>query len=198
MSVGYLNIAVRENPVIRINNMGEDKPNETPTEKKEKDYTFQYNWATVVKAFWDKYPHKQMEFVQYNKLIGLEVLDNGTLLFRRVQHIRKWKFIWAYILEEIKIDSVNKVMTMESKVLKKSDMVPFFGNEFITYKAVNDLKDRMERTLYSKQLILEGTINKALGAFSDGFTKGIKIVEENCETLKSMTTDDWVKRFSLR
>lgn len=166
-------------------------------EKKERDYTFNYSWPLVVKAFWDKYPNPNMDFVKYNKLIGMEMLDDGKIRMKRVQYTQKWSFLWAYVIEEITIDPKNQVMEMQSKILKKSDLIPVLGNEYISYRAANDLKDQVNKTIYSKRLELEGTINKAINSFSDGFSKGIKIVEDNCETLKSMTTEEWVRKLSL-
>lgn len=176
---------------------GGAQPAPESLEKKERDYTFNYSWPLVVKAFWDKYPNKSIDFVKYNKLIGMKMDEKGVLRLKRVQHIHKWSFIWAYIIEEISIDPKEQIMEMHSYVLKKSDLIPLFGNEYISYRAVDDLKDQVEKTLYSKRLVIEGTINKALSSFSDGFTKGIKIVEDNCETLKTLTTEEWVRRFSL-
>jgi hypothetical protein len=173
------------------------KTPEDPTEKKERDYTFNYSWPLVVKAFWDKYPNEKLDFVKYNKLIGLDMDEKGVLKLKRVQHIKKWGFLWAYIIEEITIDPKDQIMEMHSHVLKKSDLIPIFGNEYISYRAVEDLKDKVEKTLYSKRLVIEGTINKALSSFSDSFAKGIKIVEDNCEVLKSLSTEEWVRRFSL-
>lgn len=167
------------------------------TEKKERDYTFNYSWALVVKAFWDKYPNPNMDFVKYNKLVGLDMTEEGNIKLKRVQYTQKWGFLWAYVMEEITIDPKNQVMEMQSKILKKSDLIPFLGNEYISYRAVDDLKDKVQKTLYSKRLELEGTLNKALSSFSDGFTKGIKIVEDNCERFKTVTTEEWVRMLSL-
>jgi hypothetical protein len=173
------------------------QPQTEVAEKKERDYTFNYSWPLVVKAFWDKYPNKSLDFVKYNKLVGLNMDEAGVIKLKRIQHIQKWSFLWAYIIEEISIDPKNQIMDMHSYVLKKSDLLPIFGNEYISYRAVDDLKDTMERTLYSKRLVIEGTLHKAMSSFSDGFAKGIKIVEDNCESLKTLTTEEWVKRFSL-
>ena len=174
--------------------MSSDKPQES--EKKESEYTFSWEWSTVVRAFYDKYPNPKMDFVKFNKLIGLTVGEDNTVKIKRLQYTKKFMIVWAYVLEEITIDANNKVLDMKSQIIKKSGVFPVVGIEYISYKAVKDALEGTEKTLYSKRLEIQGSINKVMSSFSDGFKNGIKIVEENCEQFKAMAADDWISRFS--
>ena len=121
--------------------------------------------------------------------------ENNTITLKRLQYTRRFMFMWAYIIEEITIDPKLKTLEMKSQILKKSDMIPMLGIEYITYKAVSN-EEKRENTVYAKRIEMEGSLTKIMSSLSDGFKNGIKIVEENCEVIKSMSTDDWVSRFS--
>ncbi len=168
------------------------------SEKKENVYIFNCDWSIVVRGFYDKYPNPKMDMVISNKLIGLIVGDDNVVKIKRIQHTKLFFFMWAYILEEISIDSNKKILEMKSQILKKSGVFPVVGTEYITYKAIKDGLQDTEKTFYIKRLELEGSVNKFMSYFGDGFKKGIQIVEENSQLIKNMSADEWVYRFSKK
>lgn len=85
-----------------------------------KEFTFNYPWETVMKAYWDKYPDQSIDFVKWNKVIGFDINPDGSIQFKRVIMIKKFYFIWAYGLEELTFNFKDKIMDMKTSVLKKS------------------------------------------------------------------------------
>lgn len=119
------------------------------TEAQDLKHEFNYEWKTVVRAFWDKYPDQRLDFVKFSKVVDMEMREDGTIRFDRVQYVQKWGFIWAYTLEELTFDFGNQVMDLRTTVLRKSSYIPMTAAEEIRYEA---LKNEAERTLYTKKL----------------------------------------------
>lgn len=162
------------------------------------EYRFDYDWKTVVKAYWDKYPNKLHDFVKYSKVVDMHLQDDGTIKVERVQYVQKWSYLWCYTLEELNFDFTNKVMDLKSTVIKKSSLIPVSGGEEnIRYQAFQDLKEACEKTLYTKKIAVQGQVQKIAGKLGDGYKKGIQAVEENCEKFKNISLQDWVEKLSL-
>ena len=68
-----------------------------------KDHIFNFEWRIVMKALWDKYPNKIFEFVKYDNVIDFRVQDN-IIYIKKVKFCSKFKYIWAYFVEDIKYD----------------------------------------------------------------------------------------------
>jgi hypothetical protein len=49
-----------------------------------KNYTFNFDWQTVVKGFWSKYPCPEISFIKWNKVVDLEILSDNTLRIKRI------------------------------------------------------------------------------------------------------------------
>ena len=47
-------------------------------------YIFNYNWETVVKGFWVKYPCPEIDFIKWNKVIDLVVNPDNTVSVKRI------------------------------------------------------------------------------------------------------------------
>ena len=155
------------------------------------EYSFPYEWKTVVRAFWDKYPNEMMDFIKYNQVVDIDILEDGKLQIQRIQKAQKWRYLWAYSLEKITFDFENKIMDLTTIPLKKCSLIPIGGIETIRYSAYQDLIEKCEKTLYTKSLAVKGTMTKFVEKFNDGFKKGCDIVEKNCEEFKNMALQEW-------
>jgi len=148
-------------------------------------YVFNYDWPTVVKALWIKYPHKELDFVIYNKVVDLMPLDDDTLLVKKIMHCKKYFFLWCYTLEEIKINFKNKVLDLQTRVIAASKAFPSDGIEKIKYMALNN---DPTKTLYTKFLENRSTLSKYYSKLGSGFEKGCKIIEERCKEITSKSS----------
>ena len=165
---------------------------------KYKKYVFDYDWNTVTRAYFDKYPHKKMGFIKYNKVVDINLAEDGKLVVKRVQKATKWGMLWAYNLETLTFDFEKKVMSLETTLIKKSSLLPISGGkEQIFYKAIQEVDEAtgaaVEKTEYTKSLNLQGSLSKVASKFNDSFKKGCRIVEENCEKYQNMGLWDWYK-----
>jgi len=140
-------------------------------------YIFNYNWETVIKGFWNKYPHKDLDFVVYNRVIDMKRLDDDSIIVKKLMFCKKFKLIWAYTMEEMRIDFDQKILDLKTQVLAASKCLPTEGVERICYKA---LQEEPGKTMYTKFLESKSTIQKYYGKLNSGFEKGCKIVEEKC------------------
>lgn len=52
--------------------------------KNVREYLFDYDWSTTVRAFWDKYPNQKMDFIKYNKVIDIKLDEHGKLVLKRI------------------------------------------------------------------------------------------------------------------
>jgi PRELI-like family. len=145
-------------------------------------YVFDFDWTTVVKALWNKYPHKDLDFVIYNKVIDLKRLDDDTLFVKKVVYCKKYLFLWAYAVEEIKIDLNQKILDLQTKFIAASKCLPTDGVEKITYAALNN---EPGKTLYTKLLQSKSTFQKYYQKLGTGFEKGCKIIEQRCREILS-------------
>jgi len=156
-----------------------------PSTAKTDQYIFNYNWETVIKGFWNKYPHKDLDFVVYSRVIDMKLLDDDSILVKKLMFCKKFKLIWAYTMEEIKIDFDQKILDLKTQVLAASKCLPTEGVERICYQA---LQNEPSKTMYTKFLESKSTIQKYYGKLNSGFEKGCRIVEEKCnEILHSKT-----------
>jgi PRELI-like family len=148
------------------------------------EYRFNFDWKTVVKAFFNKYPHKDLDFVVYNKVIDLKRINEDTLIIKRVMYCKKYMVLWSYTTEEIMINLKDKKLDLQTKLLACSKAFPEI-TEKITYQTV---PENPSMTLYTKLLESKSTFSKMYSKFSSGFEKGCKIVEEKCnEILQSVS-----------
>jgi len=85
--------------------------------------------------------------------------------------------MWAYTMEEMKIDVNSKILDLKTQVLAASRCLPTDGVERICYNALNSENGQ---TLYTKFLESKSAIQKYYGKLNSGFEKGCKIVEEKC------------------
>jgi len=152
-----------------------------------KEYVFNYPWEVVMKGLWLKYPHKELDFVKFARVIDMKVLDDDNMIIKRMLYCKKAVFAWAYIIEEMKMNFKDKICEMKSKVLKKSSLVPTLGDtEFITYRS-----DGLGRTMYQKFMSnTPSCFAKFADKFNSSFEKGIKIVEENCRGMLNKHEDN--------
>lgn len=70
----------------------------------EQAYIFNYSWTTVVKGFLQKYPHKDLDFVKWNRVIDMVVNPDDTISIKRLVFSQKLMMVWCYTIEEIKFD----------------------------------------------------------------------------------------------
>eukprot|EP01017_Pseudomicrothorax_dubius_P012346 TRINITY_DN1502_c0_g2_i2.p1 TRINITY_DN1502_c0_g2~~TRINITY_DN1502_c0_g2_i2.p1 ORF type:complete len:163 (+),score=19.58 TRINITY_DN1502_c0_g2_i2:148-636(+) len=145
-----------------------------------KQYIFNYPWETVVKSLWEKYPHKELDFVKFSRVIDLQVLDDKSLVIRKLMYCKKFMMMWAYSVEEIRLDARNRICEMRTELLKKSKCVPdLTGSESIIYRAHGDL---MDKTLYLKALRSTSNLfGKFLEKFNGSYEKGCRIIEAKCQ-----------------
>ena len=124
------------------------------TGKQSKNYVFPYDWKTVMKGFWNKYPDKKLDFVKWNKVIGFDINEDGSLKFRRVIYIKKFYLIWAYGQEELHFNFRQKILDAKTRVLKKSSWVPYSADEYIQYREFFNKDNLIEKknTMYKKML----------------------------------------------
>lgn len=141
------------------------------------EYSFNFDWKTVVKAFFNKYPHKDLDFVVYNKVIDLKRINEDTILVKRVMYCKKFMVLWSYTTEEIMINLKEKKLDLQTKLLAASKAFPDI-TEKITYQP---LPENPGVTLYTKLLESRSQFSKMFSKFSSGFEKGCKIVEEKCK-----------------
>jgi len=148
-----------------------------PAQPKTDSYIFNFNWETVIKGFWNKYPHKDLDFVVYSRVIDMKRLEDDSILVKKVMYVKKFSLLWAYTMEEMKIDFNEKVLDLKTQVLAASRCLPTDTVENIRYKAIHN---EPGQTLYTKFLESKGAIQKYYGKLNSGFEKGCKIVEEKC------------------
>ena len=149
------------------------------------NYTFSYDWKTVMKGFWNKYPSKQLDFVKWNKVIGFDINEDGSIKFKRVIFIKKLYFIWAYGLEELEFNFKKKILDSKTSILKKSMWVPYSAMEHIRYKEIVILQKLS--TTYEKMLNYKtGCISNFIQKVNSSYKRGCMIVEEKCRFLKAM------------
>jgi len=153
---------------------------------KSNQYIFNYDWETVVQAFWNKYPHKDLDFVVYNRVIDIKRLEDDSIVVKKLMFCKKFKLIWAYTMEEMKIDFDQKILDLKTKVLAASKCIPTEGVERICYQA---LHNEQGKTLYTKFLESRSTLQKYYGKLNSGFEKGCKIVEEKCNEVLNKASD---------
>lgn len=48
------------------------------------EYTFNFDWETVVKGFWKKYPCKEFDFIKLNHVVDMTVNSDNTLSIKRI------------------------------------------------------------------------------------------------------------------
>ena len=148
--------------------------------KKMEEHIFSYPWETVVKAFLNKYPSQHLDFVKFNRVVEMKILDDNCVLLKRVMFSKKYRFMWVYSLEEIKIDFKKRLMEMETSLLKKSNLVPNFGaKENVIYKSWE--LDPLGKTFYGKVINSTSKLQKYMGEITQSFKKGCKIIENKCE-----------------
>ena len=151
-------------------------------------YVFNYEWKTVMKGFWNKYPSKKLDFVKWNKVIGFDINEDGSIKFKRIIYIKKLYFIWAYGLEELTFDFKKKILDAKTSIIKKSIWVPYSAMEHIRYKEMH-AKER-QRTMYEKMITYKtGAVSSFLQKLNSSYKKGCMIVEEKCKILK-----EWEKK----
>ena len=46
-------------------------------------YLFEYDWNTVVKAFWMKYPCPELDLVKWTKVINININEDDSITFHR-------------------------------------------------------------------------------------------------------------------
>lgn len=143
-------------------------------------YVFNFDWETVIKAFWNKYPHKDLDFVIYNRVIDMKRLDDNSIMVKKLMFCKKFKLVWAYTMEEMKIDFDQKILDLKTQILAASKCLPTDGIERIRYNAMNN---EQGKTLYTKFLESRSTLQKYYGKLNSGFEKGCRIVEEKCKEL---------------
>ena len=149
------------------------------------NYTFDYDWKTVMKGFWNKYPDRKLDFVKWNKVIGFDVNEDGSIKFKRVIFIRKLYFIWAYGLEELEFNFKNKIMDAKTKILKKSICVPYTADEFIQYREFMN-RDKLATT-YQKILDYKtGAVSNFLSKVNKSYIQGCTIVSDRCALIKKL------------
>ncbi|CAD8177984.1 unnamed protein product [Paramecium octaurelia] len=146
------------------------------------EYTFNFDWETVVKGFWRKYPCKEFDFIKFNQVVDMILDDNNKMQIKRIVYARKFT-IWCLTLEQITVDLENRSMEMQTKLLKSCKLYPnLTGDESIIYKAIDD-----QRTHYSKLLsnFQQTFITKLISQFNTSFRKGIEVVEARCRELQN-------------
>ncbi|CAD8110564.1 unnamed protein product [Paramecium sonneborni] len=146
------------------------------------EYTFNFDWETVVKGFWRKYPCKEFDFIQFNQVVDMMLNDNNTMSIKRIVYASKF-MVLCLTLEEITFDIQNRSMQMQTKLLKACKYYPnLSGDESIIYKAIDD-----QKTHYSKLLsnFHQTFVTKLLSQFNSSFKKGIEVVEARCRELQN-------------
>ncbi|CAD8096107.1 unnamed protein product [Paramecium sonneborni] len=144
--------------------------------------TFNFDWETVIKGFWRKYPCKQFDFIQFNQVVDMIVDDDNKMQIKRIVYVRKFA-IWCLTLEDITFDLENRSMQMKTKLLKSCKFYPnLTGDEQIIYKSIDN-----QQTHYSKLLsnFHQGFFTKLLSQFYNSFKKGIDVVEARCRELQN-------------
>jgi len=144
------------------------------------EHIFNFDWTTVVKALWNKYPHKDMDFVIYNKVVDLKLLDEDTILVKKIMYCKKYFLLWSYTLEETKINFKNKILDLETKLIAASKAFPQSGIEKISYF---QLPDKPGCTLYTKYIESKSTVSKYYHKLGSSFQKGCEIIEEKCREI---------------
>ncbi|CAD8088947.1 unnamed protein product [Paramecium primaurelia] len=146
------------------------------------EYTFNYNWETVIKGFWRKYPCKEFDFIKFNQVVDMILDDNNKIQIKRIVYANKFT-IWCLTLEQITIDLENRSMEMQTKLLKSCKLYPnLTGDESIIYKAIDN-----QQTHYSKLLsnFHQTFLTKLISQFNTSFKKGIEVVEARCRELQN-------------
>ena len=153
-------------------------------------FVFNFNWETVVKGFLNKYPHKDLDFVVYNRVIDIKRLDDDSLLVKKLMFSKKFKLVWAYTMEEMRIDVNQKILDLKTQILAASKCLPTDGVERICYKALNE----PGKTMYTKFLESRSAMQKYYGKLNSGFEKGCKIVEEKCNEIMTLGQESQEKQ----
>lgn len=151
--------------------------------RKEETYKFHHPWPIVVKAFWIKYPNPKFQYVKFNKVIDMEVIDSDIIRVKRIMFSKiKDIFLQLYSLEDIVINFKESTLEMETLMLKKSMFVPL-GKEICRYISINENGNNY--TLYTKIIESTNKIKLFLDYFSNNFVKGCQVVEENIIKLEN-------------
>ena len=160
-------------------------PEEKDKKNQSQTFTFDHDWKTVMKGFWNKYPDKKLDFVKWNKVIGFDVTEDGNIKFKRIIFIKKLYFIWAYGLEELTFDFKKRILDAKTSVLRKSMWVPYSADEFIQYKEFLN-KDKFN-TIYEKILDYKtGAVSNFLSKVNKSYVKGCMIVAGKCALIKEL------------
>ena len=85
---------------------------EAGIQEKKNEHIFDYPWETVIKAFWNKYPDKDLDFVKFSKVIDMKMINENCIHFKRIMYSKKFSMIWMYTIEEIEFDFENKVFNL--------------------------------------------------------------------------------------
>lgn len=133
-----------------------------------------------MKALWNKYPNKELDFVKFSKVIDMKMVNEHCIQFKKLMYSKKFSMIWVYTIEEIEFDFEKKIFNLQTRVIKKSSFVPpvFSMKEFIQYKPLNEYFS--DKTLYTKYLNASG-VNKYIDKLNSSFEKGCNIVEKKCK-----------------
>ena len=78
---------------------------------------FKYPWETVIKGFYLKYPTPEMNFVKFNHVIDIEIINEKCLKIKRLMYSHFYKYLWAYSVEEINIRTDDRVLEMKSEIV---------------------------------------------------------------------------------
>eukprot|EP01017_Pseudomicrothorax_dubius_P031919 TRINITY_DN4124_c0_g5_i2.p1 TRINITY_DN4124_c0_g5~~TRINITY_DN4124_c0_g5_i2.p1 ORF type:complete len:161 (-),score=28.55 TRINITY_DN4124_c0_g5_i2:289-771(-) len=144
-----------------------------------KEHIFNHPWEIVMKSLWNKYPNKDLDFVKFSRVIDLQLLDDNSLFIRKLVFCKKYMMMWAYTVEEMKLDVKNRICELKTEIVKKPSYLPnITGVERIIYKAHDGARDR---TVYRKLLSSTSSMFvKYLEKFNTSYEKGCQILEEKC------------------
>jgi hypothetical protein len=118
-----------------------------------------------------KYPCDKLNWVKWNRVLDMQQ-EGEVLTVRRLMCSRFPFGQSCHVLEEIVIDKGSRVMSMRSRVVKRSGLLPdLAGTERIIYKAFNNA------TLYFKEVTAGSALKDWLEKVNSSFHAGCKVVE---------------------
>jgi hypothetical protein len=53
-------------------------------QREENKHVFQFNWETVIKGFWNKYPCPELDFVKWNKVVDIIANPDESIVVKRL------------------------------------------------------------------------------------------------------------------